>query len=520
MKGVYYISMVFKITKILGVLFLLSTLTVFLAACDNGDIPEETYTLTVKIDGEGTVIPKEGEHDKDADTVVDLAATPAAEWEFGHWVGEVAETNSAETTVVMDADKEVTAVFVEKPKTEVSDSDDLIAALENNNVERIIFTDDIKVTEDKYKVLRDITIKGESYSLEDNLIIGEEKNIDVDIVKLTVEGKTTVDIGNGKINFIDSSLEKVDINSVGTESFNMQDNSTAQIITNNVSEAKMTFDDNATAEQVNFEESASVTGASSIKNALVNSENVKMDEEPENIDEDSKHEPIITVEFPDENMEEAVRDKINKPDGDLYLSDIIAIEELNASKKDIESIEGIQYLKNLAELYFRSNAVSDISVLENLTYLEMLEFTNNEVSDIGVLENLTNLEGLYFSNNEVSDISVLENLTNLERLSFSNNEVSNISVLENLTELELLAFSNNEVSDISVLENLTELKQLNFEYNEVDNITALVKNNGLGEGDYIDMQENYLDLTEGSKDLDNINTLIDREVNVKYEPQK
>ena len=36
----------------------------------------------------------------------------------------------------------------------------------------------------------------------------------------------------------------------------------------------------------------------------------------------------------------------------------------------------------------------------------------------------------------------------------------------------------------------------------------------------IDMSENRLDLAPGSEDMDNINTLIGRGVDVSYEPQK
>ena len=47
----------------------------------------------------------------------------------------------------------------------------------------------------------------------------------------------------------------------------------------------------------------------------------------------------------------------------------------------------------------------------------------------------------------------------------------------------------------------------------------MVENDGFGSGDHIDMRWNELDLTSGSEDMNNINTLIDRGVNVMYEPQ-
>jgi len=81
-------------------------------------------------------------------------------------------------------------------------------------------------------------------------------------------------------------------------------------------------------------------------------------------------------------------------------------------------------------------------------------------------------------------------------------------------------WGGNEVSDISILANLINLERLYFRDNEVSDISPLVENDGFGAGNFIDMRENQLDLTEGSKDMQNINTLIDREVDVEYQPQK
>ena len=192
------------------------------------------------------------------------------------------------------------------------------------------------------------------------------------------------------------------------------------------------------------------------------------------------------VEFEDSNLEEVIRDKINKPEGDILLDDVLDIEELEAPGKDIESIEGIQHLSNLKTLYLGGYYDSDAG-----------EMKYNKISDISPLSNLTNLEWLGFSENEVSNIIPLENLTNLEELWFGWNEISNIGPLANLTNLEGLSFIFNEVSDIS----------------------PLVENDGFGTGDVIDMRYNYLDLTAGSEDMNNIYTLIDRGVNVEFRPQ-
>ncbi|MBA7571285.1 hypothetical protein ES708_13044 [subsurface metagenome] len=72
-----------------------------------------SYTLTMAVSGSGTTEPAVGEHSYPAGTVVDINATPDADWEFDSWTGDVADISSESTTVTMDAAKTVTATFTE-----------------------------------------------------------------------------------------------------------------------------------------------------------------------------------------------------------------------------------------------------------------------------------------------------------------------------------------------------------------------------------------------------------------------
>jgi len=74
-----------------------------------------TYTLTTEKVGKGTVRPLISRREYDEGTAVTLTATPRAGWKFVNWTGDVASPTSSSTTVTMDADKRVTANFVEIP---------------------------------------------------------------------------------------------------------------------------------------------------------------------------------------------------------------------------------------------------------------------------------------------------------------------------------------------------------------------------------------------------------------------
>ena len=76
-----------------------------------------TYTLTMAVNGGGSTIPAVGTHPYPVGTVVNITATPDAGWRFVNWTGDVADSNSANTTFTTNTDKTVTANFMVAEKT-------------------------------------------------------------------------------------------------------------------------------------------------------------------------------------------------------------------------------------------------------------------------------------------------------------------------------------------------------------------------------------------------------------------
>ncbi len=75
---------------------------------------EETpsYNLMMEIEGQGEVSPTTGNHNYDDSSIVDIEAVPAEGWEFSEWIGEVSGKYDHQTTVTMNTDQTVRAVFV------------------------------------------------------------------------------------------------------------------------------------------------------------------------------------------------------------------------------------------------------------------------------------------------------------------------------------------------------------------------------------------------------------------------
>jgi uncharacterized repeat protein (TIGR02543 family) len=82
------------------------------------------YTLTVNKSGSGNVVPNGGTYT--SNTAVQLSALPAPNWTFHHWSGDVSG-NSSPTNVTMNANKSVTAVFIQ-PLTITQQPQDASAA--------------------------------------------------------------------------------------------------------------------------------------------------------------------------------------------------------------------------------------------------------------------------------------------------------------------------------------------------------------------------------------------------------
>ncbi|MCL0099037.1 hypothetical protein M1O16_04295 [Dehalococcoidia bacterium] len=58
----------------------------------------------------------------------------------------------------------------------------------------------------------------------------------------------------------------------------------------------------------------------------------------------------VVVIFPDPNLEAVIREVINKPEGDIYRSDLEELTEFDASGKDISNLSGLEYCASLTEL--------------------------------------------------------------------------------------------------------------------------------------------------------------------------
>ncbi|KEJ01045.1 hypothetical protein N494_08735 [Clostridium botulinum A2B7 92] len=177
------------------------------------------------------------------------------------------------------------------------------------------------------------------------------------------------------------------------------------------------------------------------------------------------------IEFEDKNLEEEVRKVANpkdRPKGPLTYMDVSGIKELNVHNKNIKSLKGIEYLKNLTKLDISDNNIKDISCLKGLDSLELLNLYNNNIEDISPINNMERLKDINLSKNKVKDISYLKDL-NLHHLDLRDNKIENIEVLKDKTSLQHLYLANNSIKDFLPISNLKNLQILYLSHNNSSN---------------------------------------------------
>ena len=180
--------------------------------------------------------------------------------------------------------------------------------------------------------------------------------------------------------------------------------------------------------------------------------------------------------MPDPALRAAIREELGLPETvPLTKEDIQELERLNAERRGIADITGLEFAENLVGLHLgdEGNYVVDLSPLATLTSLRNLNVGGNQVANLRPLVNLTNLTGLSLWNNQVTDVSPLKSLTALTYLNLADNRVSDLSPLANLRSLEVLDLFDNEVENVVPLANLENLNELILTENRVGNLGPL-----------------------------------------------
>ena len=207
--------------------------------------------------------------------------------------------------------------------------------------------------------------------------------------------------------------------------------------------------------------------------------------------------------------------------GDIApLSGLAALSLLSLRGNEIVNVAPLSALSELRYLELSTNQIVDVTPLAGLVDLTTLALRENPIGSIAPLSGMSDLEVLWLDGIQLDDVGPLSGLTNLRELYLNFNEVVDVEPLAELTGLTLLDMHANRVCDVVSLQGLTELASLDLRENRIADLGPLVSNVGIGSGDYVDVRWNHLNLSPGSHDMEDIDTLLGRGVDLQYDPQQ
>jgi len=156
------------------------------------------------------------------------------------------------------------------------------------------------------------------------------------------------------------------------------------------------------------------------------------------------------------------------------------------------------------------SVLDSIITYSKLLGLDTLNGKNRHISNIEQLYYAAELTRLNLANNLIDNIDVMSHLRRLDTLYLSYNRITDIDSLGALTNLQYLYLDSNLIDSIDALADLVNLAYINLDSNLIESIYPLVKNTGLGSGDYVSIRGNpFTDSTY-------IDSLADRGVIVVY----
>ncbi len=177
---------------------------------------------------------------------------------------------------------------------------------------------------------------------------------------------------------------------------------------------------------------------------------------------------LNATNFPDANFRTYISNETGVSVGGIISDATLAsITNINASYKNISSLQGIEYFTDLTHLRCTSNNLTLLDVMKN-TKLTYLDCSYNQLTSLDVSKN-TNLTKLLCYRNQLSSLDVSNN-TNLTELECYRNQLTSLNVLKNtvLTELDC---SYNQLTSLNVLKN-TVLTKLDCSNNQLTSINV------------------------------------------------
>ena len=176
------------------------------------------------------------------------------------------------------------------------------------------------------------------------------------------------------------------------------------------------------------------------------------------------------VSIPDPGLNAAIREALQKPFGPLTEQDLLSLTNLNASRRNVKSIVGLEAARNLVSLDLQINRLTNFSLPSELTKLSTLDVSVNPLTNFFLPSGLTNLTSLTLESDGFTNLTLPAGLTGLRSLDLENNQLTSFNLLSNLTSLVSLDLGFNSFTNFSLPGGLTNLATFYFAGNPLTNV--------------------------------------------------
>ena len=147
----------------------------------------------------------------------------------------------------------------------------------------------------------------------------------------------------------------------------------------------------------------------------------------------------LSIVFTDANLEDVVRQALDRLQGRLTPEDVASLTRISASGKTIHSLAGLEHFTALKKLDLKDNQIADITPLATLAEVDSLALQDNQIVDVTPLTGLTGLSWLELGNNLIEDVAPLVANTGLgegDHVNLENNPLSAQALSEQIPALQ------------------------------------------------------------------------------------
>src|SRR6266478_1354387 len=137
------------------------------------------------------------------------------------------------------------------------------------------------------------------------------------------------------------------------------------------------------------------------------------------------------VSIPDPGLNAAIRAALQKPFGPLTEQDLLSLTNLDASRRNVKSIVGLEAAHNLVSLELQINRLTNFALPNQLTNLSTLDLSANPLTNLSFPNGLKSLTSLTIEGAGLTSLTLPATLIGLTNLDLEGNNIPSFNVPSN-----------------------------------------------------------------------------------------